>query len=75
MDNSFLIGKKAWFILFTRFEKGQNQKVEKIECVIIDAFYQNKTRHRVEGWRVLIFYIDVYGNRQYKERYLDILNF
>ena len=74
MDKPFLVNQKAWFINYPRPLKGEKRKAQKIECIIIDGYYQPNTRQRREGWKVMIMYIDEDGVKLYRERYLDRLN-
>lgn len=69
LEKPFYFGQDAFYCHF-----GSNGEILKtINCIILDGFYQEKTRDRREGWRVLIEYKKpLWGNR-YTERYLDEL--
>lgn len=77
MDRPFNLGEKVWFYQKNAFVKGEKQYTyrKRVECVIVDGFYQYKTTQRREGWRVIVLYVDAYGNKQYMERRLETINF
>jgi len=48
-----------------------NDFERKREGFVVDFYYQQKTTHRREGWRVLIHKNFYNGEKNYLEKYLD----
>ena len=68
MSRPFQAGEKVYYTT-----THQGEMADRIECIILDGFYQEKTEQRKEGWRLLLWKCDPYGDKDEIEKHIDEL--